>query len=115
MKISLRLWFLVILLICSALVIGLHLEKGVLIKSVEKNSTAYEAGLRQGMIIQSINGNEIKTVEDYRQLMNGIFPVSNITKVSLQTKEGIFVVFTKEKLAIVIDTLPFTNIKTGLD
>ncbi len=115
MKISLRLWFLVILLICSALVIGLHLEKGVLIKSVEKNSTAYEAGLRQGMIIQSINGNEIKTVEDYRQLMNGIFPVSNITKVSLQTKEGIFVVFTKENLAIVIDTLPFTNIKTGLD
>src|SRR3989344_13343 len=115
MKISFRIWLLIILLICSAWVIGLNLEKGVLIKSVEKNSSAFESGLRSGMIIQSINNNEIKSVDDYNRIMSALLPSQNISRITIQTPDGSFIVFTKDDLAIVVDTIPLTNIKTGLD
>jgi preprotein translocase subunit SecD len=49
------------------------------------------------------------------QVANGIFPVTNTTKITVQTKTASFVIFTKDSLPIVVDTIPLTNIKTGLD
>ncbi len=39
--------------------------KGVLVERVDRNSAAYEAGIRSGHIIQSIQGNNIVSVSDY--------------------------------------------------
>jgi len=78
MKITLRVWILIIVLILSLLVISPSFKKGVIIKSVEKNSSAYEEGLRSGMIIKSINGENINNIEDYSRIINSIF--QNISK-----------------------------------
>ena len=64
-KISWRVWLLIIAIMLSLLSIfgfpPTFAENGVLIKSVEQNSTAFEAGLRAGHIIKSVDGQEIGT------------------------------------------------------
>ncbi|MEK6859759.1 MAG: hypothetical protein AABX54_02995 [Nanoarchaeota archaeon] len=73
MKITWRIWLLIIVLICSAIIISPSFEKGVLIKSVDKNSTAFEEGLRSGMMITSINSQQINNLKDYTNVMSSVF------------------------------------------
>ena len=77
-KLSWRLWLLIFILIGSALVLFPNFDKGVVIKSVDKNSTAYNSGLKAGMIIQSINGQTVNNLDDYNKIISSIF--ANITK-----------------------------------
>ena len=50
MKITWRIWILIFVLMAALLIISPKFDKGVLIKSVEKNSTEFNSGLRQSMI-----------------------------------------------------------------
>ena len=50
MKLSWRIWILIILLGLSALAIKPSFEQGVVVKSIDRNSSIYEAGLRQGTL-----------------------------------------------------------------
>jgi len=63
MKLTWKIWLLIIVLcLCLLSIFGfppVFFEKGVLITSVEQNSTAFEQGLRQGQIITGIDGNTI--------------------------------------------------------
>ena len=66
-KLSFRIWLLIIILIASLLSIFVSssygfaiFQKGVLITSVEQNSSAFEQGLRQGQIIIGID-NQLET------------------------------------------------------
>ena len=47
-------------------------DRGVIISEIEPDSPAYEAGLRTGDIIYSINRNPIKSIEDYNNIIKSI-------------------------------------------
>ncbi|MFH1710699.1 MAG: hypothetical protein ABH840_00135, partial [Nanoarchaeota archaeon] len=114
-KITFRIWILIIALILALLAISPSFQTGALIKSVEKNSTYFEEGLRAGMVIKSINSQEIKTIEDYSAIISNIFPSENETKIIIQTKDRSFIFYTNETPEISVSNLPSTKIKTGLD
>ncbi|MEK6872943.1 MAG: preprotein translocase subunit SecD [Nanoarchaeota archaeon] len=115
MKLTWRIWILIFVLMIALLIISPKFDKGVVIKSVEKNSTVYNAGLRQSMIITSINGEKINNLDDYTKSISSIFPVQNKTKITISTKDSEFILFTDEELRITVSDTPKTKIKTGLD
>lgn len=115
MKISWRIWLLLFFLVASLLVISPSFEKGVIIKSVERNSTAFDSGLKSSMIITSINGEEINNLDDYTKIINSIFPTQNKTKLTINSKDSEFILFTDEAPKIILTNIPKTKIKTGLD
>lgn len=114
-KLTLRILILIIILILSLLVIGpwKALESGVIIKSVGTNSSAFEAGLKQGMTIKEINSQHINNQEDYAKIISQL-PQGNLTKLIIKTSEQEFVVFA-DRLDITTSSIPKTKIKTGLD
>lgn len=115
MKITWKIWLLIIALICSAIILSPNFEKGVVIKSVEKNSTAFDQGLRPNLIIKSINSQTINNFEDYTRVLESIFPLKNKTTVKFGTNEGEIILFTNEAPKITVADIPRTKLKTGLD
>ena len=91
------------------------LEKGVLITSVESNSSAFEQGLRQGQIITFIDGKPIEGITDFSDAINAKFPSNSNVKIIFQTKNSEVILFTNETPQITISEIPKTKIKTGLD
>ncbi len=47
---------------------------GVVVVSVEPKSNAYAKGIREGLIISELNGQTIKSVDDYRKASAGVKP-----------------------------------------
>jgi len=123
MKITFRIWILIIVVALSLIsVFGLPpqaLEKGLIITSVEQNSSVFQDGLREGMTLQSINGQEIKLLEDYRSAMKEITNLeeNETTKLIIQTKQiEIINLYDRTILEdISLEEIPLTKIKTGLD
>ena len=115
MKISLRIWILIIALILSLLAIGLSFQSGVIIKSVDANSELFNEGMRAGEVIQSVNGKIIKTQEDYSQSIAEIFKNGEEVKISLATDKGEYTILTNKTPEITIAKIPRTKLKTGLD
>lgn len=107
--------FVLVSIIAIVYVPPLFLEKGVLIKSVDKNSTAFNEGLRADMRITSINSNSIGNLEDYSKVINDIFPAEKEIKIVIDTNQGQFIILTNETLDITVENIPRTKIKTGLD
>ena len=79
-KLTWRIWLLIIVLALSLLSIFVtpngiaFFQKGVLITSVESNSTAFEQGLRQGQIIIGIDEEKIDNLEDFSNTIQKKFP-----------------------------------------
>jgi len=113
-KLSWRMWVLIIALALSLLAIKPSFETGLIIKSVDQNSSAFEAGLRQGQIIKAIDDQEIKTIEEYSAALEK-FPVENKTKLIIQTKNQEHILLVKEAPKITVSKIPPTRIKFGLD
>jgi preprotein translocase subunit SecD len=114
-KISWRIWMLIIFLILAIIIIAPSFEKGVVIKSVDKNSTAYEQGLRPNMIITAVNGIPVNNFQDYSNVTSSIFPAKNKTKITITTKDSEFVLFTGNSPNLTVSDIPQSRIKTGLD
>ena len=115
-KIGIRVWILIITLFLALLAIAPSLKTGVEITSVERNSTAFNEGLRAGMKVMSINGQEIKTLSDYTQVISSVFDGKNETqKLVIVTAEEEIVFFTNEPPAVTVGEIQRTRIKTGLD
>ncbi len=110
-----RVFVIIVLLASLAFVIYSSAESGVLIKSIEKNSTGFEEGLRAGMIIKSINGQEIIKVEDYIRVAEEEFPTGEEKKIIIGTKEGDIIFLANETPKITVEEIKRTNLKTGLD
>ena len=92
------------------------LQKGALIKSVEKNSSAFDNGLRQGMIIKSLNGNAINNIDDYTKIIGNIFNnTQNETKLTILTDKTEIIYLAKKAPEITLGDIPKSNLKTGLD
>lgn len=114
MKLGWRIWMLFIFLGLSLLAIKPSFESGVLVTSVEKNSSFFNEGLRAGEIIKSINGQEIKSIDDYIKLVDKL-SAQELRKIEIKTKKSEITVLTNESLGFTASRIPRTNIKTGLD
>jgi len=115
MKIGLRTWILIIALILSILAIKPSFDSGVLVKSVEKNSSIFNEGLRQGEIIKEINGQKITDIVSYSQTISETFQSSEIKRLDIKTNKNSYTIFTNETPRITVDKVPRTKIQTGLD
>ena len=116
MKLTWKIWLLIIVLFFSAIMISPNFQKGVIIKSVDKNSTAFEQGLKTGMIITSINNQKINNFDDYKNVLEETFTLDNQTKkIEIVTKDSEIILYTNEPPEITVFDIPKTNIKTGLD
>ncbi len=118
-KLTWKIWILIIVVALSLIsIFGLppkFLEKGVLITSVEQNSSAFNEGLRKGQIIDSVDGQKVNSVDDYSRIISEKFPTEEKIKLIITTKDSQAVLFVNQSPEITIVNLPKTNIKTGLD
>jgi len=118
-KLGFRIWLLIIILALSLMSIFItpHAgETGVVIKSVEENSTTFDAGFRKDQVISSVEGQKIESVEDYTNALKGIFPSEDKRKVSFMTSDGDEIIYySNETPEIMPEEISSTNLKTGLD
>ncbi|MEK6878751.1 MAG: hypothetical protein AABY22_04050 [Nanoarchaeota archaeon] len=116
LKFTWRIWILIIFILLSILAISPNLlSKGVVIKSVEANSTAFIEGLRTDQTILGINDIEIKDTEDYSLAIQNINFGKEKIKTTITTKEGEFILFDNQPPQITVSNIPKTNINVGLD
>jgi len=118
MKLGFRIWLLIIILILSLISIFItpnFLQDGVLIVSVDSNSTAFEQGLRQGQIITAIDKKEITSLEDFTQALQGKYNSNESVKTTITTKNLEVILFSKQAPEITVSEVSKTNIKLGLD
>ena len=123
MKITFRIWILITVVLLSLIsIFGLPpqaLESGLLVTSVTQNSTIFQDGLREGMILQSINGKTITSMEDYTSAISEITSLeeNQTTKLTIQTKQiEIINLYDKTILNdISLEEISLTRIQTGLD
>src|SRR3989344_4575085 len=92
-KIGIRVWILVIFLALALLAISPNFKKGIVIESVEKNSSAFDEGLRAGMIILAVNDAPIKTFEDYTGEIESVLEqTGDKKKIIIQTEEDVIAI-----------------------
>ena len=89
------------------------LQKGLEVTSINQNSTLFEEGLRKGMIISSINGLPIETLEEYSQAIS--FLGQQKIEIISKNTEIIALLFPEDFAELVVNTIPSTRLKTGLD
>jgi len=118
LKLTWKIWLLIIFVALSLLSIfgfpPVFLQKGVLITSVDSNSTAFEQGLRKGQIITEVDGQKINNIEDYSKIVYEKFPSEENIKTIIKTKDAEYVLYSKNLDITVLD-IPKSNLKTGLD
>lgn len=118
-KLTWKIWLLIIAVALSLLSIfgmpPIFLQKGVLITSVDSNSTIFEEGLRQGQIIMEIDGVKINNVEDFSKIMQEKFPSEENVKTIITTKDSEYILFSKSPPEITVSDIPKSYLKTGLD
>ncbi len=116
MKISWKIWLLIAVLVGSSVLISPNFfQKGVIIKSVEKNSTAYEQGLRTNMIITAVNGKPVNNFQDYSNIMSSGFISGTKVKLIITAEETEVILFTDKAPSITVTDISPSRIKTGLD
>jgi preprotein translocase subunit SecD len=115
MKLSLRTWILLICIVLSVLALRPSFEKGVVVKSVDKDSIAFAQGLRTGDTIKKINNVEITSVEDYALLMSKAITPGKDARIDITTSKNQYTIFTNDTLPLVVQNAPHTRLKAGLD
>ena len=76
MKLTIRIWILIIFLIISLISIvnfPALFQKGVEIKNIDQNSSAFTSGLKLGDIITSVNNQPVENLADYSKEINLVF------------------------------------------
>ncbi len=118
LKLTWKIWLLIIVLVLSLISIFISqtfLQKGVLITSVESNSTAFEMGLRKGQVINEIDTQKILSVADFSELMKEKFVSGEKVKTIFTIGEKEYILYTSTPPEITVSEIPKTNIKLGLD
>ncbi|MEK6908480.1 MAG: hypothetical protein AABX23_00325 [Nanoarchaeota archaeon] len=114
-KLTFRIWILIISLVLALLMISPTFKEGIIIKNVDKDSKAYDSGLRSGMILKNINSEEIKSLKEYSLVSSGFLSNNEEKRISITTEEDSFVFLDSNISSITVGKLPKSNIKTGLD
>jgi preprotein translocase subunit SecD len=120
-KLGFRIWLFIIVFLLAIISIFVSsngitfFQKGVLITSVEQNSSAFENGLRQGQIITAIDGKPIEDITAFSNYIQSKFPSKEDIKTVITIKEGDIILYSKSAPDITVSHIPKTSIKTGLD
>ncbi len=110
---SWRVWLLILFVIGSYIAISPKLETdGVLITSVETNSSADLNGIVSGETLYFINNKEVHNTDDYSDIVSNTKP-GDIIKISTDTGSYSFVA--TEEHQITVGEIPKSNLKKGLD
>ncbi len=110
---SWRIWLLILFIVGSYIAISPKLATdGVLVTSVETNSSAELNGVVSGEVIYSVNGKEIRSVEDYSSAMTDIEP-GDVVKIT--TDQGSHSFVAMEEHQMTVSDVPKSNIKKGLE
>ncbi len=135
LKLGIKTWILIIFILISLFSIGYKFDtKGAAIVYVERNSSAYLAGITynpdalptQLEVIKEINGHKIQSPEDFYMLTQNYSAgehyliitdkkTYDIEIKSIPVKVGNKTVNKTLPLGIVVDKVPRTNLKFGLD
>jgi preprotein translocase subunit SecD len=118
MKLTFKIWLWLIVLFFALISIFItpnFLQKGVLITSIEVNSSAFEEGLRQGEVITAIDGKRIESVEDYSNIIKDKFISGEKIKTTITTTKSEFIFYSEEPPQIIVSKIPNINLKMGLD
>jgi len=119
LKLTWKIWMLIIILVLSLIsIFGLppvFLQKGVLVTSVELNSTEFEQGLRKGQIIMAIDGKRIDDLDDFKEVIQGKFITNESVKTTITTKDTEIIIFSDEAPRVTVSEISKSNIKFGLD
>src|SRR3989344_8829998 len=113
-KITVRVWILITFLLLALLMISPSFQKGIIVTSVEKNSTAFETGLRSGMKIQEINSQKIDSLQKFSEVASS-FNKKNETRISIVTAQGTFIYLAQNLSSFTVSDIPKSKIRTGLD
>ncbi len=97
------------------LIILFSSQKGVVIISIDKNSTFFSEGLRKGMIITSLNGNPTDSFDEYANQLSLLNVSGQSQKIEIQTTSEDFILLTNKTPDFSVSNIPRTNLKTGLD
>ena len=111
MKITFRIWILIIVLGFSILAIKPSFDSGVIVDSINKDSTIFEEGLRDGEIIKFVNGIEIKDVSSYGERISELFADGEEKRLDIRTKEREYTILTNSSPEITVKNLPKTSKK----
>ncbi|HDK42229.1 MAG TPA: PDZ domain-containing protein, partial [Candidatus Pacearchaeota archaeon] len=119
LKFTFKIWILIIVLAFSLLAIfGMpptFIKSGVLITSIDSNSTAFEQGLRQGQIITEIDGQKIISLEDFSNALQGKYDSNESVKTIIKTENSGVILFSDQPPEITVSEIPKTQINLGLD
>lgn len=119
MKLTVKIWILIIFLALSFIsIFGLpptFFQKGVVVTSIDSNSTAFEQGFRQGQIIIRVDDISINSLEDFSNALSGKYQDNQSEKTIFYTKESEIIYFSDQLPPLTVSDIPKTNIKTGLD
>jgi preprotein translocase subunit SecD len=116
-KFTWKIWLWVIIFALSLISIFItpnFLQKGVIITGVEKNSSSFEQGLRQGQVITSIDGKTIQNTEDYSRIIQEKFASNETIKTTVTANSVEYILYSNE-IGITVSDIPKTNLKFGLD
>jgi preprotein translocase subunit SecD len=117
-KFTFRIWLWIIffvLALISIFVTPNFLQKGVLISNIEQNSSAFEQGLRQGQIITAVDGQEVKDIKSYYEIISAKFPADSNIKTIITAGNSEYILFSGKAPEISVEDISKTNIKAGLD
>jgi preprotein translocase subunit SecD len=99
-KMNWKIWLLIFCILGSLLAIfPLDFTQGIEITGVELDSISYQQGLRQGMKIQSIDGQIITSLDDYRISLKR-FPTESPEKITINTELNDLISVTEERLNV---------------
>ena len=118
LKLTWKIWLWVIVVCLSLISIFItptFLQKGVLITSVEVNSTAFEQGLRTGQVITEVDGQVISDADDFSTQMNEKFVSGNKIKTIFTVEGADYIMYSNISPEITVSEIPSTNIKLGLE
>ncbi len=119
MKLNLtwKIWLLIIVLVLSLIsIFGVgSFEKGVLITSIDTNSTGFEQGLKKGQVISEIDGKIITNIQDFSNAFQDKFLINQSEKTTLVVDGEEIILFTNTPPKITVSEIPTNNLKLGLD
>jgi preprotein translocase subunit SecD len=117
-KFTWRIWLLIVLLALSFLAIfsstGLT-QSGVVIDSIDLNSSLLDQGMTKGEIITSIDGLTVDSIESFSLILSQKYLTGKKVKTTFVTDKNEYIIFSSEVPKITVKELSKTNIQLGLD
>ena len=119
MKLGFKIWLLIFVLLFSLIsIFGIppkFLDSGVIVTSIGSNTTLYNQGLKQGQIINSLDGQSISNLQDYTSVLSGKFHNGTNVKLILGTSSGEYTYYGDSFPDLTVGNAPKTSLSLGLD